>query len=128
MIETCIHNHGVGLAAPQVAEEHRMFVMRAEPDSDTDLSFTTILNPRFLAMSDPYDDTEGCLSLPGFAGKVERCRSILVSYQKLDGTTCERSLDGLAARVFQHEADHLSGILYPMRAKQMFRVPISHVE
>ena len=121
MVETCIHNNGAGLAAPQVAQSVRMFVMRKHPHNDADNSFITIINPSLLEVANPYTDVEGCLSFPGFAGKVERYKDILVLGCDLSGEAHEYYFDGFGARIFQHEADHVDGVTYIMKAKQLFR-------
>ncbi len=100
--------HGVGLAATQVGVLRRMFVFQAGSDDEP----RAIVNPEIVERSDELDtDTEGCLSLQGVSVPVER--SVAVTLTGLDpgGAELRLELSGLAARVVQHETDHLDGVL-----------------
>ena len=111
MVETMIVEDGVGLAAPQVGVSRRIAVVNPEPyNPDTLL---TMVNPEIRRRSDEVDTLEeGCLSVPGIRGKVERPVEVDVEY--LDGLGRKRSIraEGLLARIIQHEIDHLDGILF----------------
>ena len=100
---------GVGLAAPQVGLSWRMFVANATGSPDDDMVF---VNPTLL---DPGRDTEeleeGCLSLPDIRGLIRRPKLMTIQAQDEDGEHFELTADGLEARIWQHEYDHLDGIL-----------------
>ncbi|MCK4549602.1 MAG: peptide deformylase [Candidatus Krumholzibacteria bacterium] len=115
MVETMIVEEGVGLAAPQVGVSRRIAVVNPDPyNPDTLL---TLVNPRILSSSDETDYVEeGCLSVPGVRGKVERPILIEIEYQDAGGKMHCIKADGLVARIIQHEIDHLDGILAMMRA------------
>ncbi|KAG9404640.1 hypothetical protein AC1031_004839 [Aphanomyces cochlioides] len=109
-------HQGLGLAAPQVGINQRFFLMVEQiPDhEDFELTYEAIINPKILAKSDAVTkDFEGCLSFPGYQGVVSRAKEIEVSYTTLDGKQVEnRVLKDLHARVFQHELDHLDGVMF----------------
>jgi len=107
MIETMKVRDGVGLAAPQVGVSKRLIVA-----SDTKVVHV-LANPEIIAHSEQTEeDSEGCLSIPGIQGKVPRFVKVIVKGQKPDGIHVEISAKGLLARVFQHEIDHLNGVLF----------------
>jgi peptide deformylase len=100
--------HGVGLAATQVGVLRRMFVFRAGDEEQG----SVVVNPRIAERSDETaTDDEGCLSLQGVLVPVERAAAITLEGIDLDGKDLRLELDGLAARVAQHETDHLDGVL-----------------
>lgn len=111
---------GVGIAAPQVGQSVRAFILAPKPsarypDSPT-LEPTPIINPVILEKFGSVEkDWEGCLSVPGFRGKVPRHHGVRVRFLDRTGSEHEMSLEGFVARIFQHEFDHLEGVLYPMR-------------
>ncbi|ACB09512.1 peptide deformylase [Thermotoga petrophila RKU-10] len=106
MIETMYHYDGVGLAAPQVGISQRFFVM------DVGNGPVAVINPEILEI-DPETEVaeEGCLSFPEIFVEIERSKRIKVKYQNTRGEYVEEELEGYAARVFQHEFDHLNGVL-----------------
>ncbi len=107
MIETMYLGDGVGLAAPQVGLSLRMFVM------DVGNGPRKIINPEILKYSEEKEIAEeGCLSLPDIFEDVERSVWIEVRFQDESGNWHEERLEGYEARVFQHEYDHLDGILF----------------
>ncbi len=107
MVETMYLGDGVGLAAPQVGFLLRMFVM------DYGEGPIKVVNPVILEMSEEKEvDEEGCLSLPDIFEDVERAKWIKVKYQTQSGEAVEREFEGYPARIFQHEYDHLDGILF----------------
>ncbi len=107
MIETMYLEDGVGLAAPQVGLSLRMFVM------DYGDGPIKVINPEIIEKSEEkVIDEEGCLSLPDVFAEVERAKWIKVRFQNERGEWQEMELEGYSARVFQHEYDHLDGILF----------------
>jgi peptide deformylase len=110
---------GAGLAAPQIGVGLRLVVFEVEAADDPDVEsipFTVLINPEIIPNgNDMEEDWEGCLSLPGMHGLVPRYASI--RYRGVDqfGKAVERRVSGFHARVVQHEADHLDGMLYPRR-------------
>ena len=125
MVETMHDAPGVGLAAPQVHVPLRIVVFylpqgRREEgevdDEDIGDSLNVLINPVIEPLSeDMSESVEGCLSLPGMAGRVSRYSKIRYTGVGLDGEAIDRVAEGFHARVIQHECDHLDGILYPMR-------------
>ncbi len=120
LVESMIHHDGCGLAAPQVHRSIRMFAMQGyliEPDgSYTLMEPEVILNPVLIEPSIETEfDEEGCLSIPGIRGSVERPRSITLQAIDLDGNPIERRLDGINARIVMHETDHLNGRFFHER-------------
>ena len=117
MSETMLDANGIGLAAPQVHLSHRMFIYRNPDVDDGDkVNVSVLINPVIEKISDEtVDDWEGCLSIPGMLGLVRRYRQIKYSAIDLNGHNVVGEVDGLHARVIQHEFDHLNGILYISR-------------
>ncbi len=111
MIETMRVHEGIGLAATQVNIHKRFFVVDLEL-IDEKLSAQAYVNPEILDSSGSGDFEEGCLSIPGVRAEVRRPTNIKVRYKNIEGETEEKEMDGLLARVFQHELDHLNGILF----------------
>ncbi len=124
MFPTMHRANGVGLAAPQVGKNMSFAVVevrktRLRPDT-TPLAKTVIINPRITSHSRKVEyDWEGCLSLESVRGLVPRYKEIAVEYEDLSGKKIVRNLKGYHARVFQHEIDHLNGILYVDRMDDM---------
>lgn len=123
---------GVGLAAPQIGVNQRVMIFGVQsspryPDAEP-VPQTVLLNPviTFLS-SDTWEDWEGCLSVPGMRGFVPRFKNI--RYQGRDGygALIDRTVSGFHARVVQHECDHLDGILYPMRMRDLRQFGFSDV-
>ncbi len=110
MLETMYAYHGIGLAANQVGLPLRLFVW------DIGEKPGVVLNPRILRVWGEEVDTEGCLSLPGVYASIRRAQGVLLRGTDLRGRTREWEAEGLLARVFQHELDHLEGILILERA------------
>ncbi|MBS0278321.1 MAG: peptide deformylase [Proteobacteria bacterium] len=127
MVETMIDANGAGLAAPQVHVPLRVVVFQAPGErSDPGLSeeerydhtapLTVLINPEVQVIGSAREaGWEGCLSVPGLRGLVERPAHIRYRGYDLDGKVVERTARGFHARVVQHECDHLDGILYPSR-------------
>jgi len=121
--------HGVGLAAPQVGTNVRLFVMNATGEAGDDHVF---INP-VLSNGDGQEEAEeGCLSLPDIRIKVIRDKRITIKAQDLEGQTFERSAEGFIPRVWQHEFDHLNGIMLTDRmgpvAKMTHRKKLKELE
>ncbi len=124
--DTQHHFGGVGIAAPQIGINKRIFIIEYYQKDITRYSNTgdcprkIIINPEILSVSnEQISFNEGCLSLPGLRGTVNR--SVKISYQYFDqfGNLYRGEDDGFFARVFQHEYDHLDGMLYPMRMNDL---------
>jgi len=111
MAETMEDASGLGLAAPQIHAGLRLFVWRGGAGN-----ILAIINPEIEALgSETEEGWEGCLSIPGLRGCVPRATHIGFRGLDIQGKAFEGEATGLAARVMQHEADHLDGVLYPMR-------------
>ena len=131
MVETMIDANGAGLAAPQVHVPLRVVVFQAPGErSDPGLSederydhtapLTVLVNPEIEVLSGAKEaGWEGCLSVPGLRGLVERSAHIRYRGFDLEGKMVERTARGFHARVVQHECDHLDGILYPQRMSDL---------
>ena len=118
MIDTMTEYHGVGLAAPQVHESLRLFVVafdpsQPEPDDDQPLESVAIINPEITPLGDEMvEDWEGCLSIPDIRGRVPRLRDLGLRAYDRKGERFEVRLRNFQARVIQHENDHLDGVLF----------------
>jgi peptide deformylase len=113
MVETMHEYHGVGLAAPQVHEDIRVFVGLLDEEPGPDSEAVVLINPEIVPDgSGAKEGWEGCLSIPDIRGMVPRFTSILVRALDREGRAMELRLKDFAARVAQHEADHLDGILF----------------
>ena len=114
---------GVGLAAPQVhiSLQVVIFEIPNEDEQKTNSSkLITLINPKIKILTKNTEtDWEGCLSVPGLRGKVPRPNKIKYSGFDLNGNKIETIAEGFHARVVQHECDHLFGILYPQRMKNL---------
>jgi peptide deformylase len=128
MHETLDDIRGAGLAAPQVHVSKRLVIFVApneqlEEEGTTETDFapmTEIINPEWQPLSDDMAlGWEGCLSVPGLTGAVPRHTHIRYRGYSLQGQLIDREATGFHARVFQHEFDHLDGILYPMRMNDL---------
>jgi peptide deformylase len=107
MFETMHEAHGVGLAGPQIAHSIRVFVAEYEDHK------VAIFNPEIVKAEGEERGTEGCLSIPGYAGdNIRRATKILVKGQDVRGKQIRVPAEGWFARVLQHEIDHLDGILF----------------
>jgi peptide deformylase len=121
MAETMLDADGLGLAAPQVHVSLRLFVFRQ--GEETAPTVGALINPELVPLGEETDTAwEGCLSIPGLRGVVPRARRVGFRALDLQGRVVEGEAEGLLARVFQHEADHLDGILYPMRMPDLSRL------
>ncbi len=138
LIATMIDAEGLGLAAPQVHVSRRVVVFHAlgeggeEPDDDWP-ALTVLINPVVEPLDDAREDGwEGCLSVPGLRGLVPRFKRVRYRGFTPTGEAVDRTVEGLHARVVQHECDHLDGILYPMRmtdlATLIFESELRHLD
>ncbi|MEX0998728.1 MAG: peptide deformylase [Thermodesulfobacteriota bacterium] len=117
LIETCIDSNGVGIAAPQVYKSERIFIISSRPNARypnaPELGPIALINPAITSFSEEKEkDWEGCLSIPGIRGLVPRHKTIKVKYQTRDGVLVENEFSDFIARIFQHELDHLNGIVF----------------
>ncbi len=109
MVEIMLEFNGVGLAAPQVGLAWRLFVTRDPDNEDGGVAW---INPVIDLLCDGVEsDEEGCLSLPEIRGDIRRSINIRISGHDIDGNHSSQESDGFMARVWQHENDHLDGIL-----------------
>lgn len=126
MRDTMAHLNGAGLAAPQIGVPLRVVIFGVTrnpryPDAE-EVPDTVLINPVIAPIGEEMEEAwEGCLSVPGMRGVVPRFAR--VRYRGFDesGVPIDRSVEGFHARVVQHECDHLDGILYPMRIRDMSR-------
>lgn len=124
MLDTMKEEDGVGIAAPQIGYQLRIIIFGFEanpryPDENS-IPFTVLINPEIEVLTDEMvDGWEGCLSVPGLRGLVPRYTKINYSGYDINGQRIARFAEGFHARVLQHEYDHLNGILYPMRIKDL---------
>ncbi|MFB2918210.1 MULTISPECIES: peptide deformylase [Aerosakkonema] len=117
LVETVIKENGVGIAAPQVGELDRLFIVASRPNlrypNAPKMEPTAMINPRIIAhSSEVVKDWEGCLCIPGIRGFVPRYQAIEVEYTDRDGKLHRQELTDFVARIFQHEYDHLDGIVF----------------
>ncbi len=117
---------GAGIAAPQIGVLKRMVIFGVEqnpryPEAEA-VPFTVLCNPVIVALADAVEEGwEGCLSVPGMRGVVPRWTSIRYTGFDQSGNPIDREATGFHARVVQHECDHLDGILYPLRIRDLRR-------
>ncbi len=112
MVDTMIEYEGVGLAAPQVHEGTRLFVAALEGEGGR-MEVLPFVNPVVTPLADDkVDDWEGCLSIPDIRGRVPRYRKVRIAALDRKGRPFELELEDYAARVVQHETDHLDGVLF----------------
>lgn len=124
LIVTMRENHGAGLAAPQIGVGLRVMVFEINNNPRypgiEEVDLTVLVNPKFEVISNVLtEEHEGCLSLPKMRGLVRRYDHIRYSAYDVNGNHFEKEAKGWHARVFQHEYDHLDGILYPERMHNM---------
>lgn len=120
LMETMLDRQGVGIAAPQVYISKRLIIVASRPNlrypDAPYMEPITMVNPEILRVSDSQVlGEEGCLSVPDQRGKVARAQDILVRYYTLEGESVDAEFNGFAARIVQHEIDHLNGILFIQR-------------
>lgn len=124
MKDTMKKENGVGIAAPQIGVNLRVVIFGFEhnkryPDEEP-VPFTVLINPEIEILSDEMvEDWEGCLSVPGMRGMVPRYKKLKYSGYDAEGNFFSRKVKDFHARVVQHECDHINGVLYPQRIKDM---------
>jgi peptide deformylase len=126
MRDTMAQLNGAGLAAPQIGVGLRVVIFGVTanpryPDAE-EVPDTVLINPELMPLSDETEEAwEGCLSVPGMRGWVPRWRRVRYAGFDEQGRRFERTVQDFHARVVQHECDHLEGILYPMRIRDLAR-------
>jgi len=123
MIETLHENSGAGLAAPQVNVSQQVILVEFGTEENEEIPPTmyVTINPRVTRFSQEIvTGAEGCLSIPGLMGEVERADEIVVEGQDRFGKPIKMRLQGWIARIFQHEIDHVNGILYTDRTTSVW--------
>jgi peptide deformylase len=130
MVETMREAPGVGLAAPQIGLSERLIVVEyyeREEDEDVENApkkIWAIANPEIIkASEEKVNGVEGCLSIPNLVGEVERHAAIQVKGLNRHGKPLKIKADGWLARIFQHEIDHLNGVLFTDRATRVWQPP-----
>ena len=124
LTETMLDAPGVGLAAPQIGVSLRVVIFEVTsnpryPDV-APVPYTVLINPELTALGDEQEEGwEGCLSVPGLRGLVPRFRRLRYRGFGIEGAPIDRTVEGFHARVVQHEVDHLDGILYPQRMRDL---------
>jgi peptide deformylase len=124
MNDTMHAMNGAGLAAPQIGVSLRVVVFEVQrnpryPDAEA-VPHTVLVNPELTPLDDEMEDGwEGCLSVPGLRGLVPRYKRLRYRGYDAHGLPIDRTVEGFHARVVQHEVDHLDGILYPMRLRDL---------
>ena len=131
LITTVNQANGVGIAAPQVAASDRLFIVASRPNprypNAPEMAPTPMINPRILASStEMLKGWEGCLSIPGIRGFVPRSQAIEVEYTDPNGKLQKQELTDFVARIFQHEYDHLDGIVFLDRLESTQDIVAEH--
>ena len=124
MDETMRAQSGAGIAAPQIGVSARVVIFELEDNPRyphvAPVPYTVLVNPLVTALTAEQDEGwEGCLSVPGMRGLVPRFRRVRYRGFDLEGKPIDRTVDGFHARVVQHEVDHLDGILFPQRVRDL---------
>jgi peptide deformylase len=124
MVETLREAPGVGLAAPQVGISDRLIVVEYgdEEDEEAPKKLYVVANPEIIkASEETVDGVEACLSIPGLAGNVMRHEAITIKGVNRRGQPIRIKAEGWLARIFQHEIDHLEGVLFTDRASKVWK-------
>jgi peptide deformylase len=128
MFETMYAAPGVGLAAPQINVSKRLFVMDVgEDDEHPEGGAYVVINPKIELQDEEVEMTEGCLSVPGYVGELTRFNHVAVTGYDRNGERIRLEGKGTFAQALQHEIDHLNGVLYIDKAKNV-RIPQSKEE
>lgn len=114
-------HHGIGLSANQVGLPFRIFIARLPGDGEQyEGPLYVFFNPSVKKKSFMKEwAEEGCLSIPGVYGEIKRCKEVVIKGKDVSGEDIEISAEGLLARIFQHELDHLNGILFTDKARNV---------
>ncbi len=124
MRDTMASLNGAGLAAPQIGVSLQVVIFGVGanpryPDAES-VPYTVLINPQLSAQGEETEEGwEGCLSVPGMRGLVPRYKTLRYQGKDLFGNPIDRTVNGFHARVVQHEVDHLFGVLYPMRIRDL---------
>jgi len=125
MLETMRAAPGVGLAAPQLNVSQRVIVVeypRDDTQEDSPKKVYVLINPEIVKASQEVDiGVEGCLSVPGLVGEVERAQEVVVKGMNRHGQPMRIKSKGWLARIFQHEIDHVDGVVFSDRAARIWR-------
>ncbi len=124
MLDTMRAADGAGLAAPQIGVSSRIVIFGVDSNprypQAPEVPFTVLINPELTWLDQEMEEGwEGCLSVPGMRGLVPRYTRLRYRGVDAEGQAIDRSVDGFHARVVQHEVDHLDGMLYPMRIRDL---------
>jgi len=127
LLRTVADSNGVGIAAPQIAEQKRLFIVASRPNprypNAPEMEPTAMINPKITAHSNEIAKSwEGCLSIPGIRGLVPRYQAIEVEYIDGDGKLHKQEFTDFVARIFQHEYDHFEGIVFLDRVETTFDI------
>lgn len=117
LLTTLTASNGVGIAAPQVGVDYQIVIVASRPNPRYPhaplMEPTVMINPQIVSHSEEMvKDWEGCLSVPGIRGQVPRHRQIEIAYTSRNGEPVKQQLHDFVARIFQHEFDHLSGLVF----------------
>jgi peptide deformylase len=121
MADTMYDAKGVGLAAPQIGILKRVIVV----DVGDEHGLIEMVNPEIVEREGEQIGPEGCLSIPGLSGTVRRAQRVVVKGQDRDGNPFTVEAEGYLARAFQHEVDHLNGVLFTDIADEVYKIPES---
>ncbi|KGE16716.1 peptide deformylase [Paenibacillus wynnii] len=124
MAHTMYDAEGVGLAAPQVGILKRLIVI----DADDENGLIKMINPEIIHSEGEQLGPEGCLSIPGINGDVRRAETVTVRGLNRDGEEITITGSGLLARAFQHEIDHLNGVLFTDIAEKVYEMKLDRIE
>jgi peptide deformylase len=119
LIATMYEKDGIGLAAPQIGHNLRIFVVDPDWFRSGEKNPRVFINPRFLSLSGVEEEEEGCLSLPGITAEVKRAEKVVIEAMDQEGKMQRYEAEGLYARALQHENDHLDGILFIDRISKL---------
>jgi peptide deformylase len=127
LITTTSKANGVGIAAPQVGESLRLFIVASRPNirypSAPEMEPTAMINPKIVDnSSEVIKGWEGCLSVPGIRGLVPRYQTIEIEYTDRNGKLQKQQLTDFVARIFQHEYDHLEGLVFLDRVENNLEI------
>jgi peptide deformylase len=125
MVETMRQAPGVGLAAPQVGTSQSVIVVEYGEDEDQEVppKLYMVVNPEIQRVSqETVPGVEGCLSIPGLVGEVERHAAVTVKGMSRRGQPLKIKANGWLARIFQHEIDHVNGVLFTDRTEQVWKL------
>lgn len=122
--ETMLAHDGAGIAAPQIGVDLRVVIFGGKPTprypESLGVPYTVLINPELSPIGDDEaEGWEGCLSVPGLRGLVPRWQRLSYRGFDVEGQLIERTVEGFHARVVQHECDHLDGLLFPMRVRDL---------